>query len=738
MDAKSKREVVKKADLYDSTKDRIKARIESNIKTAIEKLEQTEKELLNDVEIEFGQNPFSEFLANENPTPAEVNGILSQVIPINFGPDEESFHPLFREIEALKAWRGDPSSGFDLTPKNVSVENVSVDSITLMWEDDWRAAFYQIEVDGSKILERTTTNTFTKRGLLPGSEHKFRVRSVRGSSVSKWSDAVRGWTKWECIWRKCSDIVDESRKYSVDEENPRIVTKFGADYYSTIIGNIPLPLYIVTLWNIKILKSRDNGGGAICIGVSPSDINQNEERNFDKCGWYFWCYDSTLWSGPPHNFKAKEYGPRKRNGQYVHTGDSVCVVMDTTKGDLSFVVNGVNLGVAYEGIPLDKPLVPCVILGWKENSVELDKSEVKETVVDSSIPAPSNITTKSTTCDFIIFTWDAVEGASFYQIEVDGSKPWGKTTENTFTKKGLLPNTEHTFRVRVVRGDSVSEWSDIVKRRTQKLPPPSKITVKSIAWDSITFTWDAVEGASFYQIEVDVSKFLSRSSTNTFTKIGLLPNTEHTFRVRTVRGNSVSEWSDVVKRRTQKELFETSAWKKCPDNVDKNKKYSVYKKNPRVATIIGDEDHEGWFTVIGDRPLPLNKVISWSIKILKSRKNNGYKILVGVAPSDINQNEDRNYYKCGWYFDCFWSTLFSGPPQNYKGKDYGPRKGQGKYIHTGGSVGVAMDTAKGELSFVLDGVNLGVAYKGIPLDKPLVPCVLLESKNKNDSIELVI
>ena len=47
------------------------------------------------------------------------------------------------------------------------------------------------------------------------------------------------------------------------------------------------------------------------------------------------------------------------------------VVMDTTKGELSFVVNGVNLGVAYKGIPLDKFLVPCVILYYKGDSVEL-------------------------------------------------------------------------------------------------------------------------------------------------------------------------------------------------------------------------------------------------------------------------------------------------------------------------------------------------------------------------------
>ena len=45
--------------------------------------------------------------------------------------------------------------------------------------------------------------------------------------------------------------------------------------------------------------------------------------------------------------------------------------MDTAKGELSFVLNGVNHGVAYEGIPLDKPLVPCVILYCNDDSVEL-------------------------------------------------------------------------------------------------------------------------------------------------------------------------------------------------------------------------------------------------------------------------------------------------------------------------------------------------------------------------------
>ena len=70
------------------------------------------------------------------------------------------------------------------------------------------------------------------------------------------------------------------------------------------------------------------------------------------CGWYIYCYSSTLRYGPPHDYKWKEYGARKENGNYLHIEDSVGVVMDTAKGELSFVVNGVNLDVVYEGVPL--------------------------------------------------------------------------------------------------------------------------------------------------------------------------------------------------------------------------------------------------------------------------------------------------------------------------------------------------------------------------------------------------
>ena len=530
-------------------------------------------------------------------------------------------------------------------PSNITTNSFTWDSIILSWITVEGALFYQIETDGSKFWGASTTNTFTKRGLLPETEHSFRVRTVCKNEVSEWSSVVKGRTQKELFetsgWKECPDYVDWKNKYSLNEKNPKATTKAHWGFsYCTIIGNTPIPQNKAISWSIKILKSKNNGD-KIYIGVVPSDIDQNEGYNYNKYGWYLNCYTSTLWSGPPHNYRGKEYGLKK----YAQTGDNVGVVMDTTKGELSFVLSGVNLGIAFDGIPLDKPLVPCALLSWESDSVELDTTEVSETKMNSSIPVPSSITTKSITWDSITLSWDAVKRASLYQIEVDGSKFWGASTTNTFAKRGLIPETEHSFRVRAVCG------------------------------------------------------------------------------------NEVSEWSGVAKGRTQKESFEASWWKECPDDVDNNRKYSVNERNPRVATKI----NYSWCTIIGNTPLSHNKVTSWYIKILKPGTSDESNIYIGVAPSDINQNEEENCENRGWYF-CCWSTLRSGPPHNYRGKEYGPRKGKRTHIHTGDSVGVVTDTTKGELSFVVNSVNLGVGYDGVPLDKPLVPCVILWKQG--DSVEL--
>ena len=387
-DARTLCELRKRARLYDSTKERVKERISRNINVAVEKLKAVEKALLDDVDIEFGENPFLELLGSiesgsKHCTNEEVKAILEMSVSSDFGPDEDSFCALFKEIESFKDWekrkRGKISC-IDLIPQNIKCTSIRCNSMTLSWDDVKCECFYEIELkslNGIKNIYHSFKPECTLQDLEPSTKYHIRVRIVKpgNSDLFIWSNPIV--VRTESVfsnydWKECPDFVDKERRYSVDEDNPRIATKIGSDEkYCTVIGNVPLPLSQVTSWSVKVLKSKGNDGRSINIGVAPTDINQNEDDNYKKCGWYFGCLFSELWSGPPYNYRNKEYGPRKGEGQYIHTGDIIRVILNPKRAELSFALNGANLGVAYEGIPLDKPLVPCVIFRMEGDSIEL-------------------------------------------------------------------------------------------------------------------------------------------------------------------------------------------------------------------------------------------------------------------------------------------------------------------------------------------------------------------------------
>lgn len=229
-----------------------------------------------------------------------------------------------------------------------------------------------------KAEERTVvcgaTPSCTIRDLRPDTEYHFWVQAMAPGCVGSWSSpiAVRTQSKWECVWKECANngSVSRERMYVLSKKSSAVALKM-VDGWSTVVGNSPLPMNSVVAWNVKILRSNWNDGGNIYVGVAPADVDQNAEYNRNNCGWYIDCFESKLCSGPPHSYGWKEYNSVKRGGQYVRGGDVVGVVVDMKKGDLSFVLNGNNLGVAYEGIPRDKPIVPCVILYWNGDSVEI-------------------------------------------------------------------------------------------------------------------------------------------------------------------------------------------------------------------------------------------------------------------------------------------------------------------------------------------------------------------------------
>lgn len=484
------------------------------------------------------------------------------------------------------------------------------------------------------------------------------------------------------VWNRCPTNVDDAKKYAIYESDPRIVSKANNSFHATVTGSSTIPYNTIVTWDVKIVSLMDTHGRcSTLIGVAPLDISPSNDNFNNKYGWYVYCIGSKLYSSAPHNFKGKEFRQvTDRKKKSISTGDVVTLMMDTVRGNLSFSVNGEPFVTAYEGIPLEKPLVPCVVIG-SGNTIELNPPQNMAQMNPMTSPAPSYVT----------------------QATGGGSLSFIQPSQPTMAAPAIT------------------------------IPVPTNISTKSDSWDSITIRWDEVRGAAFYQVEVDWSQTLDMATTNVFVKRGLPPDSEYSFRVRAGAGDNVSGWSDVVKGTTQKIFGYSGNWKDCPYETSDERKYAV-KSSSGVATKVNSGMYGESCTIIGNAPLPIGQVLSWNVKVARTWGGEG--VYVGVATSDIKQNVDGNFNRCGWYYCCYNSMLVSGPPHNCKNKEYGLKKGDGKYIKDGDTVGVLIDTTKGEISFILNGENLGVAFVGVPLVKPLVPCVLLSCYA--DSVELVI
>lgn len=288
-------------------------------------------------------------------------------------------------IEATIGSLGAFSVSKRIKAETVRVEAAASDNFTVSWPPPVSVGkdvktLYEAELSPSgknafKPVYSGCDPAFTAKGLTDNTSYDLRVRSVPekrdGADPGEWSKVVRVKTtwKWACRWKECPSSVDQNKKYEIKDPGPKtVVSKLVNGDWCTAIGDTPIPTAGITHWGIRLLGENND---SLFVGVAPSDIDQNDNRNINNCGWYFDCYDSTLWSGFPHFMYHVEYGPKNLVRQHAHKGDVIDVSIDMPKGDLSFTVNGTDLGVAYKGIPLDKPLVPCVLLRWKNDSIGL-------------------------------------------------------------------------------------------------------------------------------------------------------------------------------------------------------------------------------------------------------------------------------------------------------------------------------------------------------------------------------
>ena len=160
-------------------------------------------------------------------------------------------------------------------------------------------------------------------------------------------------------------FIDEynytNRKYIIIGEKENIAKKMAEDNQFTLIRcENKLELNKIYKWKINILNSKLK---VILVGISQDEEELNPSLN-NINGWYFYCFNSTLYSGKPHNYKNKQTNLDKIDKDII-------ISFDMNKATLSFISK--NKIESYYNIPLDKPLYPSILLHDEYDTIEINE-----------------------------------------------------------------------------------------------------------------------------------------------------------------------------------------------------------------------------------------------------------------------------------------------------------------------------------------------------------------------------
>ena len=127
-----------------------------------------------------------------------------------------------------------------------------------------------------------------------------------------------------------------------------------------------------------------------------------------------------------------------------------------------------------------------------------------------TLGAPAGLKVADTGAEFIEFSWEAVEGATGYEIQLsrtagDFSSVSTATVTGTMHKFEVEPETTAYARVRATAAGVSSDWSDSVMGTSMAAPIRLGVpmpTVSSTGPDHIEWSWAAVPDAQGYQVQV--------------------------------------------------------------------------------------------------------------------------------------------------------------------------------------------------------------------------------------------
>ena len=335
------------------------------------------------------------------------------------------------------------------------IADLSIHSVNVSWSETLRATAYEIEVDGV-ITDNGASTTYLHEGLDALSGHTYRVRATNIGGKSAWSEPLDVTTHPEKPLAP-ANIMGTSEETVVTLTWYRIphAELYEIEADGVVIGNTP---------DTQFLH----------IGLLPDTLHNYRIRAKNISGYSAWSAPMkmmTLPLPPEGDDGGGSSTDSLTNVTAIVTNDKIVLSWDTVAPDAKYdiEVDGVVQSNGADTI--------FNHTGLRENEFHTYKVRLRNDdqpgrwvaiLSLSTLPSPPDAPKQlnaSATDNSIELRWDRVDGATGYEIEIDG-KVFTLDEATAYLHSGLAPGTSHTYRLRASNITGVTAWSPALTTST--------------------------------------------------------------------------------------------------------------------------------------------------------------------------------------------------------------------------------------------------------------------------------
>lgn len=382
-----------------------------------------------------------------------IVGVGNQTAYTHYGLQPETAHT-YRvravNIGGASAWSG-PITKTTLpyppeTPGQLRAD-LSIRSVAVHWAGATRAAAYEIEVD-DLIVDNGTSMTYVHEGLEPLSGHTYRVRATNAGGKSAWSAPL--------------DVTTHPEK-------PAIPTNLMATSDETTITIMWYQVLHADSYEVEIdgqIAANGVETRYVHSGLAAGTSHTYKVRAKNISGYSDWSGAIAISTLP-----VEQHAFSLTNMAAIVTNTSITFSWDTVARDAEYdiEVDGVLQNIGKETIYYHAGLTANEFHTYKVR-VRLGGGDGGWVAIMSlsTLPNPPDAPKElqAIASDRLIeLLWEKVEGASGYDLEIDGGKISIDGGTN-YLHRNLAPGTSHTYRLRAKNVTGVTAWSPAVVKST--------------------------------------------------------------------------------------------------------------------------------------------------------------------------------------------------------------------------------------------------------------------------------